>query len=863
MNTRKRRREPTLVGTGLINNRNIAIFIDRYAHHPKYLPPELIGHSISNWDVSAVTVMAGLFVNSEINEPLNNWDVSNVTDMSFMFNGSRYNHPLDKWDVTNVKVFSGMFLASKFNHPLNNWNVSEAKDMANMFERSEYNHPLNNWNVSNVTTMVSLFKESQYNHPLDNWNVSTVRNMSNMFNLSIFNHPLGNWNVSNVNYMSFMFKDSQYNHPLEQWKVSKVVTTAQMFMNCPYNHPLDNWIFVNVKDMSFMFFQSAYNHPLENWNVSTVKNMSNMFYQSPYNHPLERWNVSNVTDMTHMFEESKYNHPLEKWNVSNVKDMSHMFEESQYNHPLEKWTPNRGTIIESMFDGCPLNPLPSWYDDDSNTKSRRDSNDDISTNNNVVVSNTSSGKKNTYKDLFHDLVYEKFDQLMAPFQSNPKQIESPQFYITDQILANVQNPYLVHYETLPNGAIYPIITIPKGTMLFTGRTNVSTTMTNSYAHLFKIKNNQTLDSYSANDFENTLTYFFPFPYLSNIIDKFFKTLDMVVLTKDVRLLCLVSPSPLERGYKDANNKKLYNNFEPGDTMVTTCQNRIYDLCINKQLIMDLKLNGYIGIASEDSVSTHLDKLSKSPLEKLFSLIPQTKTALDDACCFNNAIYPPKRSYHELTFLKEMKTTRTFGVPEIVLIPYDIHTYPDPREYITCRQAFEYKSFENNPHFIFRHEHHVTDLNSIDISKKMEKVLAKSYPLGTVIGKSLIAPTLMTVLLSEVDADKREYVTTNQTVTLDELSFANSYLPNPTSKCALELMAYYNQLQPSGTNSGTTIGGRRVLQKTQRRLSPSRLTKKTRTRPVRVRIYQQRKPNVLVDTPTAYYSEVNGIPIVAI
>ena len=37
---------------------------------------------ISNWDVSNVTNMEGMFYYcKEFNQPLNNWDVSNVTNM--------------------------------------------------------------------------------------------------------------------------------------------------------------------------------------------------------------------------------------------------------------------------------------------------------------------------------------------------------------------------------------------------------------------------------------------------------------------------------------------------------------------------------------------------------------------------------------------------------------------------------------------------------------------------------------------------------------------------------------------------------------------------------------------------------------
>jgi len=52
---------------------------------------------ISEWDVSNVTNMSGMFAHCPVfNKPLNKWNVSNVTDMSQMFSGcTRFNQPLD------------------------------------------------------------------------------------------------------------------------------------------------------------------------------------------------------------------------------------------------------------------------------------------------------------------------------------------------------------------------------------------------------------------------------------------------------------------------------------------------------------------------------------------------------------------------------------------------------------------------------------------------------------------------------------------------------------------------------------------------------------------------------------------------
>ena len=52
---------------------------------------------ISNWDVSNVTDMEGMFgCANSFNQPLNNWNVSNdVTNMRYLFGGATsFNHAL-------------------------------------------------------------------------------------------------------------------------------------------------------------------------------------------------------------------------------------------------------------------------------------------------------------------------------------------------------------------------------------------------------------------------------------------------------------------------------------------------------------------------------------------------------------------------------------------------------------------------------------------------------------------------------------------------------------------------------------------------------------------------------------------------
>jgi len=138
---------------------------------------------ISNWDVSNVTDMSGMFSGASLfNQDIGNWDVSNVTDMSMMFNGRGsynkpiFNQPIGDWDVSSVTTMDSMFSANlAFNQPIGNWDVSNVTDMSDMFSGAEsFNKPIDNWDVSNVTSMDGIFKKSKFNKVPSSWDTSSV-----------------------------------------------------------------------------------------------------------------------------------------------------------------------------------------------------------------------------------------------------------------------------------------------------------------------------------------------------------------------------------------------------------------------------------------------------------------------------------------------------------------------------------------------------------------------------------------------------------------------------------------------------------------------------------------------------------------
>ena len=85
---------------------------------------------------------------------LNFIDVSRIKDMSYLFSDkcglNFFNGDISEWDVSNVEDMSGMFMYSDFNQDISKWNVSKVKNMEGMFLYSHFNQDISDWDISNI-----------------------------------------------------------------------------------------------------------------------------------------------------------------------------------------------------------------------------------------------------------------------------------------------------------------------------------------------------------------------------------------------------------------------------------------------------------------------------------------------------------------------------------------------------------------------------------------------------------------------------------------------------------------------------------------------------------------------------------------
>ena len=144
---------------------------------------------------------------------LNHIDVSKINNLDNVFwysDTKNFNGDISQWDVSKVESMQGLFELSDFEGDISDWDVSKVENMALMFCGAAFDGNLSTWDVSNVENMEYMFNSSMYsgkNGNISKWNVSKVLNMEQMFYNSNFNQDISNWRINPKCEIYRMFDD--------------------------------------------------------------------------------------------------------------------------------------------------------------------------------------------------------------------------------------------------------------------------------------------------------------------------------------------------------------------------------------------------------------------------------------------------------------------------------------------------------------------------------------------------------------------------------------------------------------------------------------------------------------------------------
>ena len=226
---------------------------------------------------------------------LNDIDTSLITNMDSLFQGitTLANVDISQWDVSNVTSMDGMFFSKKnFDCDLSEWDVSNVENMGSMFMDCDNftGKGLKHWNVGKVKNMSYMFTDCfKFAEDISGWNVSSCENFIHMFSgLTEFNQPIGKWDVSKAKSLSFMFLGCEkFNQDLSNWKFGHYLDkTTSMFNGCKSfeGKGLNKWVMPKfMNDCSKMFYKC------ENLKEENIKNLD----------------FSNVSFTYDMFKETK------------------------------------------------------------------------------------------------------------------------------------------------------------------------------------------------------------------------------------------------------------------------------------------------------------------------------------------------------------------------------------------------------------------------------------------------------------------------------------------------------------------------------------------------------------------------------
>lgn len=295
-------------------------------------------------------------------------------------------------------------------------------------------------------------------------------------------------------------------------------------------------------------------------------------------------------------------------------------------------------------------------------------------------------KTKYYKSVYTTIITideDEFDDIEISYDLDDEILNIDEWLFTTNVeeykksppyLHNNNNDFLINYRQY-NGFEYPIITIPKGTILYNYDRGKNNNKKDKFNKLYNLEENY--------EIEKHLKFFYPVPFAALVgIEAKYDYCNIVLINNDIQILCLLSPSPLSNEtlrtptkHRVINNN--FNNINYYDNKLTfKCDTYEHDLCIDLNMMKEMGLQGYISIAKEDSISNGDIWLKNITNKELTEFI---KEYLFKSCF--TSIYQEKNNLEYINDSLEFNLpnnfkNRLFGVPEIVLVPLNTQFFFD-------------------------------------------------------------------------------------------------------------------------------------------------------------------------------------------
>ena len=274
-----RQLQETIVLTSANINSAVRLWLDT-DNNNRTLVEDVYGGPIETWDTSRVTDLSQVFADiprgtefssSSNSISLEQWDVSSVTLMQGLFaNTNGFSaRGMDAWDVSAVQDMSDIWKsATDFAGDVSTWNTASLQTLREALFGYSHSNPLNAteesmpiisaWKTPSLTDMGGLFANTEFFQTnLEGWTTSKVTNMANMLEgtRNFYGGDLSLLDTSSVASMEFMFAGAVNVRGAREigatWQTAQVRSMERIFYNTSltYGDPANP-----VPDDSYLFY---------------------------------------------------------------------------------------------------------------------------------------------------------------------------------------------------------------------------------------------------------------------------------------------------------------------------------------------------------------------------------------------------------------------------------------------------------------------------------------------------------------------------------------------------------------------------------------------------------------------------------
>lgn len=195
----------------------------------KYKNAHVTKESLSQIETHDVEDFESAFENATFSadayEILREWNVGSAVTMRNMFKGSDFKGDISNWDVSKVRDMTGMFENVRdLSGDFSSWNTKNLMILDSTFKNTTHSGNFGNWNTRHLISANETFASAGSVSGLEKWDITNVRNMNAMFEKTLVENMddvFLSWAKQRIIYTpNLSIGDSEYSSSARPAKIS-------------------------------------------------------------------------------------------------------------------------------------------------------------------------------------------------------------------------------------------------------------------------------------------------------------------------------------------------------------------------------------------------------------------------------------------------------------------------------------------------------------------------------------------------------------------------------------------------------------------------------------------------------------------